>query len=66
MLLVEQQGLAHDDDDEELDDELYELALFDGELKEKLQDMMLDETLLLLQLEDIQLPLKLSKLLEQQ
>jgi len=46
-------------------DELHELEQFDRELDEELQDVMLDETNLLLQLEDVQLSLELSKLLEQ-
>ena len=57
MQLLEEQGLAHEDDGK-LHDEQYEFELFDDKIEEKKQVMMLDETQLLLQLEDMQLSLE--------
>jgi len=63
-MLLEQHGIIFEDDGE-LQEELSELKLEDGELEDSLQLCVLEEELMLLLLSDKLLQLKLSLLLEQ-
>jgi len=63
-MLLEQHGIISEDD-AELQEELSELKLEDGQLEDSLQLCLLDEELKLLLLSDKLLQLKLSLLLEQ-
>jgi hypothetical protein len=56
--LHEQQGLTLEEDGE-LQDELLDDELFEGEMEDKLQGIRLDELSILLKLEDMQLRLEL-------
>ena len=58
LLLLEQQGLLNEDD-VELEDKILDKELSEEQLKDKLEDFILDEQLGLLQLSEMQLRLEL-------